>query len=263
MTTAGPNACAAAGFAHAVPALRFVASAPSRAPALLVGACIGDALAAPVDGLSHQNVRFYYRGIKAYVDHEHGDTRAGGGTARTATLLARLDGNADAVDAERLSPTDRALVDATVAAATGRSTGDAPLAAAHAAALGLALGCPSPDAFDAAAFVRSVVGAAPEALRAPLGDVLARRVAFPLDLHDAATAAFPSDSALAAWAFAVAMFARAPGLVEATLLSAINAGGAAATTGFALGALLGALHGADAFPLDWTDGLAVRGRLPS
>ena len=233
----------------------------SRASALLVGACIGDALAAPVDGLSHQNVRLYYRGIKGYVDHEHGDTRAGGGTARTAHLIARLDGRA--VDLAPLGATDRALVDATIAVATGQTAGADPLTAAHAAALGLALGSASPGAFDAEAFVRSVVGATSGTLQGALGDVLARRAAFPLDLHDAATAAFPSDPALAAWAFALAMFARAPGLVDATLLSAVNAGGEAATTGLALGGLLGALHGADAFPADWTDGLAVRDRLPS
>ena len=238
----------------------------ARLHALALGACIGDALAAPVDGLSHQNVRLYYRGIKGYADHEHGDTRAGEGTARTAHLLARLDGTVP--PSGHLADADAALVAATAAPiadadAIANDGAEAPLARLHAAALGHALACPSPGAFDAAAFARVVTAAAPEDVRGPLGDLLARRSAFPLDLHDAATAAFPTDAARAAFLFALAMFARAPQLVEATLLSAINAGGAAATTGFALGGLLGALHGADAFPPDWTDGLAVRHRLPS
>jgi ADP-ribosylglycohydrolase len=54
------------------------------------------------------------------------------------------------------------------------------------------------------------------------------------------------------------MFARAPHLIETTLLSAINVGGDADTTGAMLGALLGALHGWTTFPDEWRDGLEAR-----
>jgi ADP-ribosylglycohydrolase len=54
------------------------------------------------------------------------------------------------------------------------------------------------------------------------------------------------------------MFARAPHLIETTLLSAINVGGDADTTGAMLGALLGALHGWKTFPDEWRDGLEAR-----
>ena len=51
------------------------------------------------------------------------------------------------------------------------------------------------------------------------------------------------------------MVARAPDLLEPTLLSAINVGGDAAAVGAMTGALLGAIHGASAFPAEWTDAL--------
>jgi len=76
---------------------------------------------------------------------------------------------------------------------------------------------------------------------------------FPLDLRDLCGGA--SVRADEAWPFAMAMFARAPHLIENTLLSAINVGGDADTTGSMLGALLGALHGWAAFPDEWRDGL--------
>lgn len=82
---------------------------------------------------------------------------------------------------------------------------------------------------------------------------------FPLDLRDLCDGA--GVRADEAWPFAVAMFARAPHLVENTLLSAINVGGDADTTGAMLGALLGALHGWSAFPDDWRHGLEARDEL--
>jgi ADP-ribosylglycohydrolase len=51
------------------------------------------------------------------------------------------------------------------------------------------------------------------------------------------------------------MFARNPALVEATLLSAVNVGGAASAVGAMTGALLGAFNGWSAFPAEWREGL--------
>jgi ADP-ribosyl-[dinitrogen reductase] hydrolase len=57
------------------------------------------------------------------------------------------------------------------------------------------------------------------------------------------------------------MFARNPSLLEGTLLSTINAGGDADTTGSMVGALLGALHGWSAFSPEWRTGLEDVNRL--
>jgi ADP-ribosylglycohydrolase len=77
--------------------------------------------------------------------------------------------------------------------------------------------------------------------------------AFPLDLRDACDGV--GVWADEAWPFACAMVARRPHLLENTLLSGINVGGDADTTGAMMGAMLGALHGWAAVPDEWRDGL--------
>jgi ADP-ribosylglycohydrolase len=57
------------------------------------------------------------------------------------------------------------------------------------------------------------------------------------------------------------MVARRPHLLENTLLSGINVGGDADTTGAMMGAMLGALHGWTAFPDEWKTGLEAADRL--
>jgi ADP-ribosylglycohydrolase len=81
----------------------------------------------------------------------------------------------------------------------------------------------------------------------------------PLDLQDRCNGT--GDRADEAFPFAVAMAAREPTLVEATLLSAVNVGGAAAAVGAMTGALLGAFNGWSAFPAEWRFGLEDAGRL--
>jgi ADP-ribosylglycohydrolase len=55
----------------------------------LLGTAIGDALGMPVEGLSHQNVRTYYKGIKEYRDDEyHEDLAAGQWTDDTQFTFA-------------------------------------------------------------------------------------------------------------------------------------------------------------------------------
>lgn len=60
-----------------------------RIAGALMGAAIGDALGMPIEGLSHQNVRTYYRGIKGLrADEKRRDLEAGQGTHRTQHLQA-------------------------------------------------------------------------------------------------------------------------------------------------------------------------------
>ncbi len=63
-----------------------------RLVATLLGSALGDALGMPVEGLSHQNVRTYYKGIKDLAaDDKRGDLGRGQWTADTqrARALAR------------------------------------------------------------------------------------------------------------------------------------------------------------------------------
>ena len=60
-----------------------------RVRGALLGLATGDALGMPVAGLSHQNVRTYYRGIKSFrADEKRGDLGAGAWTALTQRAFA-------------------------------------------------------------------------------------------------------------------------------------------------------------------------------
>ena len=122
-----------------------------------------------------------------------------------------------------------------------------------------------PSAFEPPAFWAALQAdtAAAEATCGSDGNLSARLSSladnlhlFPLDLQDLCngTGAMPDE----AWPFAAAMFARGPHLVEATMLSAVNVGGAAAAVGALAGSLFGALHGPECFPAAWPEGLAAR-----
>ena len=305
----------------------------------LLGTAVGDALGMPVEGLSHQNVRTYYKGIKAYRDDEkRRDLRAGQWTddtqftfalvraltprARTSDLpaptseLPRRAAEAYVAlrsDVRRWGPTTRRAVERLAEGAScgeagrpeqgeaaqptnGAAMRAAPLGAwwamsrtsvqeafavlrpvfevthTHPASVAAGFGqafavrealLATPDAFDQEAFWAGLtettawaedrlgkrdhrVSDRLRALADHLGD-------FPLDLQDRCdgTGVLADE----AWPFAAAMFARGPELVEATLLSTINVGGDADTTGAMVGALLGALHGWSAFPEAWREGL--------
>jgi len=307
----------------------------------LMGAAVGDALGMPVEGLSHTNVRTYYRGIKQYEPDRHRrDLTAGqwtDDTQFTFALAAALTDwlratdhphRFDAALAERLAaayvallpearrwgPTSRAAVERLAAGTPWTEAGDAAHpsngAAMRAAPLGVWWAALEVPFTQALAFLRAVLEvthrhpaalvagigqafAVAEVLRTPpeafdpqtfwsrlleavrraeaeLGDTSAacsRRLAlladhlrdFPLDLQDLChgTSARADES----WPFAVAMFARNPDLLEATLLSAINVGGDADTVGAMVGALLGARHGWHAFPDVWRRELEAADRL--
>ena len=276
----------------------------------LLGGAVGDALGMPIDGLSHQNVRTYYKGIKGYRDDEkHRDLGAGQWTAHTQRMFALV--RVLIVAPHDLLAANRMIREELAALYRRRDTGTLTAStsalAACAAPLGLLWAAQEMTRTEALLWVTSlglpVVGH-PRSLAAGFGQAAAIRAAlsapkglagrdflltlidrsrraetghgdhavserltelaphldeFPLDLQDrcngtgaAADEAFP---------FAVAMFARNPDLVEATLLAAINVGGAASAIGAMTGALLGAYNGWSAFPTDWRNGLEDVDRL--
>ena len=275
-----------------------------RVRGALLGAAVGDALGMPVESLSHQNVRTYYKGIKEYrADKHRKDLAEGQWTARTQRLfavagaLARGDAPADAlaglalrrVGTEDFPADDFPTVAAACAAAPiGLRAGEAgvdlvlvpgtlapidghpeALAAAAGQAWAVAyLARQSAASLDADAFWAGLTAFVAEAedkleadarvssrLRRLAGDL----DAWPLDLQDLCDGT--GRAADQAWPFACAMVARAPELLDGTLLPAINVGGDAASIGALAGALLGALHGWEAFPQAWKDGLEDAARL--
>ena len=279
----------------------------------LVGSALGDALGMPVEGLSHPNVRTYYRGIKELrADEKREDLAAGQWTADTqrarALTRALTTATPDSPEEARvafhaaLADLDASLrrgavtvrpsgAGAACAAPLGvqaRLRGLGSLAVARWAGLMLAPIDPSPVAHVAAAAQAAAVQAClgrdavtgPALMAAALATArdaerllgadarVSTRIAalqprlsdFPLDLQDLCNGT--GSAADEAFPFALAMVARGPDLVEATLLSAVNVGGDAAAVGAMVGAMLGAIHGASAFPEAWLagleDGAAIR-----
>lgn len=303
-----------------------------RVNGALLGTAVGDALGMPIEGLSHQNVRTYYKGIKEYRDDdERGDLSAGqwtDDTQFTFALARALTGAPDPAawparaaeayvalrpEARRWGPTTSSAVDRLADGTSWQESGDAERptdgAAMRAAPLGVWWAESDASRDEALAVLQPVLAVThrhPAALAAGFGQAFAVRAAlgasvetfeatdfwadlmevtgwaegrlggdtrvstrlhqlaghldeFPLDLRDLCDGV--GVRADEAWPFAVAMFARAPHLIENTLLSAINVGGDADTTGAMLGALLGALHGWAAFPDEWREGLEAREEL--
>ena len=303
----------------------------------LLGTAIGDALGMPVEGLSHQNVRTYYKGIKEYrTDDQRGDLEAGQWTDDTqfTFALARALTKAEKAAAfpevaaeeyvellpaaRRWGETSRPAVERLAQgkswkeagmSSSARPTNGAAMRAAplgvwwaladcsreeawevmrpvfevthrHSASVAAAFGQAfavcyalrrTPGAFQSEAFwqeLTDVTAWGEEQLEGAdqsntdrLQKLTGHLGEFPLDLQDICngTGGYASES----WPFAVAMFARNPTLVEATLLSAVNVGGDADTVGAMTGALLGALNGWPAFPAAWQDDLEDASRLTS
>lgn len=297
----------------------------------LLGTAAGDALGMPVEGLSHQNVRTYYLGIKEYRDDlERRDLESGQWTDDTQFTFAlvraltggdRLPGLAERIveeylalrsEARRWGPTTSAAIDRLAegdswraSGSTDRPTNGAPMRAAplgawwaaseasweeafdlstailgithrHPASLAAGVGHAyaiarvleaDPASFDGSSFFEDVLEAtrrserelADRSVSRRLADLRAHLTDAPLDLRDLCDGVgVEADSS---WPFAVAMMARNPGLVEATLLSGINVGGDADTVGAFLGGLLGGLHGWSAFPAEWRSELEQVDRL--
>jgi ADP-ribosyl-[dinitrogen reductase] hydrolase len=143
------------------------------------------------------------------------------------------------------------------------------LAAAHGMARAVALALASgPAALDGPRFFEAVEGAVAwfeveDGMGTPVSARLRALAPYlnetPLDLQDRCNGTGPAADE--AFPFAVAMFARNPALVEATLLSAVNVGGAASAVGAMTGALLGACNGWGAFPAEWRERLEDAARL--
>ena len=282
------------------------ASFRDRLVGSILGSALGDALGMPVEGLSHQNVRTYYKGVKELrADEKRGDLGAGQVTADTqrarALLRALAAAPPDSPEEVRQAfeaelPTGDALrrgavhsPSAAVAAASAplgvqaRLRGIKDLASARWAGLLFRSVDEHPVAHVAAtaqiAAVRTALAKDPEAVTGPqiLAEALAGardaerlldtddRVSSrlealgghlsetPLDLQDRCAGTGPAaDEAVP---FAIAMAARSPDLVEATMLAAVNVGGDASAVGSCVGAILGAVHGFEAFPAAWREGL--------
>ena len=270
----------------------------------LLGGALGEAMGIPVDGLSHQNIRTYYKGVKTLLsDERRRGTVAGAWGKSTEDMFAvgrliaelgqeqkTLEGLAARMQAYWYTH-DMPSVDV-------ERTGDA-------AVWGIPIGLWWAYTSYPPQAIMPVVSsclypwrAYPEALIAGYGQAFitqwlyrrstlnerlidafwdalqevvyeaenaweehthsfsmrlehlrAMKVAYPLDLGDACGGV--RRKAIDSWPFAVAMFARAPHLLEATLLSAINVGGSTALVGTLVGALLGEIHGWEAFPSHW------------
>ncbi|GBD01376.1 ADP-ribosyl-[dinitrogen reductase] glycohydrolase [bacterium HR18] len=173
----------------------------------LLGTAIGDALGMPVEGLSHDNVRRYYRGIKQYEpDRYRGDLQAGQWTDDTQftftlvhVLTEWLEANEhpkrfDAALGERLAaayvaqlpqarrwgPTSRAAVARLMQGAAWNASGDAcqPTngAAMRAAPLGLWWAATGASPQEALAFIYPILAIThrhPTALVAGFGQAFA------------------------------------------------------------------------------------------
>lgn len=266
---------------------------------VIYGLAIGDALGMPIDGLSHPNVRTYYKGIKEFRDDDkRGDLQAGQWTAHTQRALAMAEAwsgsgtthkersQAYQAGVEQLSlrrrnhggTSDLAAsigplgvvafaekwgADRVLEALRPLETDTMTLVAAfvQVCAIQTALEDHSRP-FDGRLFLLHLAEYAgmveEERHAAPVFSGKLVRLAdhlddFPLDLQDQSGGTGPA--AEEAVPFAIAMAARAPFLPEATLLSAVNVGGASSAVGAICGALLGAFNGSEAFPEAWVSGL--------
>lgn len=278
-----------------------------RVVGAIVGSALGDALGMPIEGLSHINVRTYYKGIKTLRDDEkRQDLTAGQVTADTqraraltralaiappdspeAARQAFADELAALADLRRgeiaASPSAMPAASAVALGAIARLRGLREIALARWAALLFTPVDPHPVAHVAAAAQAAAIRAALEVeTEAPDGaSILTRALAtardaervlgadgsvsrrlselaghlheFPLDLQDLCNGT--GSAADEAFPFAVAMATRGVPLAEATVLSAINVGGDAAAVGAITGALVGAVHGVEAFPSEWVEAL--------
>ena len=267
----------------------------------LFGAAIGDTLGMPLEMLSHQNVRTYYRGLREPVgDEKRGDLEKGQVTSRSQfmMLLGRsLISGVPIVELPELRrvgpfaglPHGTAIAASTMIGVMAGIRGTSDESLAENVAFHLAQWIEKPETLVAgygqARFIRDIIQGtmrmeSGEHILSDLTPALFQAESM-FDADNSVSArinnlqqhlnAFPLDlqdycggtgsAPDQAWPFAVAMFARDPFLVDAGMLSAVNVGGDAPTVGPCLGALFGALHGLGPFPKSWVVSLEIKSHI--
>lgn len=198
-----------------------------RTRGALLGLAIGDALGMPIEGLSHPNVRTYYKGIKGFrADEKRGELEAGQWTADTQNALALASALAehpgDLTRAQTVWHRERGV--------NLRRPTDRPFATSAAAAAAAPLGvwwhATDATAEDALAWTRGLlmdVDARPDALVAAYAQADAIRRALVADpevldgasfVRDAVGAARQAESALSEHGATDAVSSRLAGLAD-------------------------------------------------
>ncbi|PEN13379.1 hypothetical protein CRI94_08610 [Longibacter salinarum] len=186
-----------------------MACSPDRILGTCLGTAVGDALGMPIEGISHQNVRTYYKGVKEYRDDEQRkDLDAGqwtDDTQMTFALVRALASNVEPAtwpqavatqyvvlrdDARRWGPTTKAAIDRLAEGVSPDTSGSAnnPTngAAMRAAPLGVWWACTGAsrdEALDAIIPVLSVTHRHPASLAAGYGQARAVALAIEADVE--------------------------------------------------------------------------------
>ncbi len=176
-----------------------MACSPDRILGTCLGTAVGDALGMPIEGISHQNVRTYYKGIKEFrADEQRKDLDAGqwtDDTQMTFALVRAMSGTPDPADwprraseqyvalrdeARRWGPTTSAAVENLAEGAPPEEAGSAEQAtngaAMRAAPLGVWWRCTeasTQDAWTAIQPVLSITHRHPAAVAAGFGQAFA------------------------------------------------------------------------------------------
>jgi ADP-ribosyl-[dinitrogen reductase] hydrolase len=176
-----------------------MACSPDRILGTCLGTAVGDALGMPIEGISHQNVRTYYKGIKEFrADEQRKDLDAGqwtDDTQMTFALVRAMSGAPDPADwprhaaeqyvalrdeARRWGPTTSAAVDKLAEGVPPEESGSAEQAtngaAMRAAPLGIWWACTeatTEEAWSAIEPVLSITHRHPAAVAAGFGQAFA------------------------------------------------------------------------------------------
>ena len=178
-----------------------MACSPDRILGACLGTAVGDALGMPIEGISHQNVRTYYKGIKEFrADEQRKDLDAGQWTDDTQMTFALVRAMTSAPnpsgwpgraadqyvalrdEARRWGPTTSAAIERLVEGASPDASGSAEHAtngaAMRAAPLGIWWACTDAsvdDAWNAIHPVLAVTHRHPAAVAAGFGQAAAVR----------------------------------------------------------------------------------------
>lgn len=186
-----------------------MACSPDRILGACLGTAVGDALGMPIEGISHQNVRTYYKGIKEFrADEQRKDLDAGqwtDDTQMTFALVRAMSATQDPSgwpgraaeqyvalrdEARRWGPTTSAAIDRLADGASPDASGSAEHAtngaAMRAAPLGVWWACTGASAEEAFAAIHPVLAVThrhPAAVAAGFGQAAACRRALLSDVE--------------------------------------------------------------------------------